>query len=356
MPGQAPWRWMRANLFGGWVNALATVTIAVLVATVASKLAHWAVIDAVWSAPPGSSGPCRAARGVGACWALIGEKYRFMLFATYPYDEHWRPALACAIIVLLYLATALYRHRLCWLAALWGAGFAAVAILMWGGIFDLPLVGQERWGGLPVTLLLATVGIGTALPLGILLALGRRADELPLIRLVCACYIELIRAMPLVSLLFMASFVLPLFMPAGVSIDKLLRAQVAFTMFAAAYMAEVIRGGLQGVGHGQVEAATALGLGYWRTHALIVLPQALRSVIPALVNTAIAMLKNTSLVLIIGLFDFLNAAKATIVDPAWQGFGLEMFISISLVYFVICFSLSKYSQRLEGQLGQAARH
>jgi general L-amino acid transport system permease protein len=352
----SPWHWARTNLFANWTNAILTILLAYAVWTLSTKFLNWAVFNAVWTTPPGDSAACRAMRGQGACWALIGEKHRFMLFATYPYDEQWRPALSCLIMIALYVISAI---RWFWrknLVLYWMVGLAAIATMMWGGIFGLPYVSQELWGGLPVTLLLATFGIASALPVGILLALGRQAQDLPVIRALCIGYIELIRGVPLVSLLFMASFLFPLFMPAGVSVDKLLRAQIAFTMFAAAYLAEVVRGGLQGVHRGQYDAADALGLGYWASHWVIILPQALRRVIPPLVNTSISMLKSTSLVLIIGLFDLLNAGKATVVDPLWQAFGLEMFIAISLVYFVLCFSMSKYSQRIETRLHRGRRH
>jgi general L-amino acid transport system permease protein len=342
--------WLRTNLFANWTNAILTVLLAYAVWLLATKFLGWAVFNAVWSSPPGDSSVCRAMRGQGACWALIGEKHRFMLFATYPYDEHWRPALSCLIMIALYVISAIRRFWTRALLLYWVAGLVVSATLMWGGIFGLPYVSQQLWGGLPVTLLLATFGIASALPLGIILALGRQTHGLPVIRALCIGYIEVIRGVPLVSLLFMASFLLPLFMPGGISVDKLLRAQIAFTMFASAYLAEVVRGGLQGVQRGQYDAADALGLGYWTSHWFIILPQALRSVIPSLVNTSISMFKSTSLVLIIGLFDLLNAGKATIVDPLWQAFGLEMFIAISLVYFVFCFSMSKYSQHIEARL------
>jgi general L-amino acid transport system permease protein len=351
-----PLQWARTNLFANWTNTILTILLAYAVWTLSTKFLNWAVFNAVWTTPPGDSAACRAMRGQGACWALIGEKHRFMLFATYPYEEQWRPALSCLIMIALYVISAIrwfWRRNL---VLYWMVGLAAIATMMWGGIFGLPYVSQELWGGLPVTLLLATFGIASALPVGILLALGRQAQDLPVIRALCIGYIELIRGVPLVSLLFMASFLFPLFMPAGVSVDKLLRAQIAFTMFAAAYLAEVVRGGLQGVHRGQHDAADALGLGYWTSHWVIILPQALRRVIPPLVNTSISMLKSTSLVLIIGLFDLLNAGKATIVDPLWQAFGLEMFIAISLVYFVLCFSMSKYSQRIETRLYRGRRH
>jgi general L-amino acid transport system permease protein len=347
------WGWMRSSLFGSWSNAILTMLLAAMVLMLAAKLLNWAILNAVWLSP--DPAPCRAARGQGACWAMVGEKHRFMLFATYPYDQHWRPALACATLIALYVVSAIPRFWGRRLVLYWVIGLAAVAGLMWGGVLGLRFVSQEMWGGLPVTLLLTTFGLASALPLAILLALGRRADGLPVIRALCVGYIELIRGVPLVSLLFMASFLFPLFMPTGVAVDKLLRAQIAFALFAAAYLAEVIRGGLQGVPTGQYEAADALGLGYWASHALIILPQALRSVIPPLVNTAISLLKSTSLILIIGLFDLLSAGKATIVDPLWQAFGFEMLVAISLVYFVICFSLSRYSQHLETRL-RRGRH
>jgi len=345
-----PVKWFRTNLLDTWPNAITTILLIGVLLICGGKMLMWAFVEAVWSAPSGDSSLCRAARGHGACWALIVEKYRFMLYATYPYDQHWRPALALGILFTLYGTSSLRRFWGRGLVVFWLAGLACISMLMWGGVFGLRFVSQDLWGGLPVTLLLATFGIVSALPLGIILALGRRATDLPLIRGMCIGYIELIRGVPLVSLLFMASFVFPLFMPAGVTIDKLVRVQIAFIMFAAAYLAEVVRGGLQSIPASQYETAKALGFGYWATHLLIILPQALRNVIPPIVNTSISMLKNTSLVLIIGLFDFLSASKATVVDPAWQSFGLEMIIAVSLVYFAFCFSMSKYSQSLEARL------
>jgi general L-amino acid transport system permease protein len=220
---------------------------------------------------------------------------------------------------------------------------------MWGGVFGLPFAPQERWGGLAVTLILATFGLAFGFPLGVLVALGRRSD-LSAIRILCTVYVELIRGVPLVSLLFMSSVMLPLFLPDGLSIDKLLRAQIAIILFAGAYLAEVVRGGLHAVPRGQYEAADALGLGYWKKTGLIVLPQALPLVIPPLVNTFIGFFKDTSLVLIIGVFDLLTAAKTAVVEPAWQGFGLEVFIAAGAIYFVFCLAMSRYSQYLEREL------
>ena len=339
--------WGRTTLFSSLGNSLVSALLLLAALALLARFAQWAIIDAVWSAPPGDSGPCRVSAEVGACWALVGEKYRFMLFATYPYAEQWRPALACAVLVVLYVVSAIPAFWSRSLLLVWGGGIALVLLLMWGGVAHLTYVPSELWGGLPVTLLLATIAIILALPLGVLIALGRRADELPVIKLMCVGYVELVRGVPLVSLLFMASFVFPLFLPDGASLDKLLRAQVALILFSAAYFAEVIRGGLQSVVPGQSEAASALGLGYWRTHALVVLPQALRNALPSLVNTGISVFKSTSLVLVVGIFDLLSAGKASIVDPIWQGFGLEMFMVISMIYFIFCFGMSQYSKYIE---------
>jgi general L-amino acid transport system permease protein len=219
---------------------------------------------------------------------------------------------------------------------------------MWGGIFGMRYVENERWGGLILTLLLTTFGLAFAFPLSILLALGRRSD-MPVIRGLCVGYIELIRGVPLISLLFMASVMLPLFLPSGVTIDKLLRAQIAMILFAAAYLAEVIRGGLQAIPKGQYDAAHALALPFWRRTYLIILPQALRIAVPALVNNFIAFFKDTSLVLIIGLFDLLSTVKISLNEPAWTGFGVEAYVFASLVYFVFCAAMSRYSKGFEHQ-------
>jgi len=234
------------------------------------------------------------------------------------------------------------------------AVFAAHPIVdeLLGGVLGLPFVSQERWGGLPVTLILATFGLAFGFPLGILVALGRRS-KLPAIRSLCVLYVELIRGVPLISLLFMASVMFPLFMPDGFNIDKLLRAQIAIVLFAGAYLAEVVRGGLQAVPRGQHEAAEAIGLSYWQKNALIVLPQAIRHVIPPLVNTFIAFFKDTSLVLIIGIFDLLTTAKTAVIDPAWQQFSVEVYIFVAIIYFAFCFAMSRYSRHLEAQTGPA---
>ena len=346
--------WLRANLFNSVFNTVLTILAVYLLAMTVPALIRWALIDAVWTAPSGQA--CRAAGGGegGACWAFIGEKLRYILFGRYPYAEQWRPLIAVLIIVGLIVASCdrrLWGQRL---MLLWPAGLALVGLLMWGGIPGLSFVPTELWSGLPLTLILSVVGMAFAFPLAILLALGRRS-QLPAIRMVSVGYIELVRGVPLITVLFMASVMLPLFLPAGMTIDKLLRAQVAFTLFAAAYLAEVIRGGLQAIPKGQIEAADALGLGYWQRTRLIVLPQALRLVIPPLVNNFIGAFKNTALVLIIGLFDLLNTANTALTDANWQGFASEAYIFTAAIYWSFCFFMSRYSQMLERTFNTARR-
>jgi len=325
------------------MNRLLTALLAVIALFLAWKFIDWAFVQAVWQP---DARACRAAQG--ACWGFIADKHRFILFGTYPYEEHWRPAAATLLLISLWVFSSMRIFWQWWLGAIWILGLTGIGILMWGGVFGLSYVENERWGGLILTLLLTTFGLAFAFPLSILLALGRRST-LPVIRGLCVAYIELIRGVPLISLLFMASVMLPLFLPAGVSVDKLLRAQIALILFAAAYLAEVVRGGLQAIPKHQYEAAAALGLGYWRQMFYIILPQALRIAVPPLVNTFIGFFKDTSLVLIIGLFDLLSTIKVSLNDPAWTGFGVEAYVFAAVVYFVFCFAMSQYSRRLERQ-------
>ena len=334
-------KWARANLFGSWPETLATLFILWLLWQAVPPFIDWAFLDAVWQ-PDAKA--CRA--GEGACWGFIAEKHRFILFGTYPYEQHWRPGLASALLIGLWVFSAIRLFWRWWLALVWLLGLTAIGVLMWGGVFGMPYVENERWGGLILTLLLTTFGLAIAFPLSILLALGRRSD-MPVIRGLCVGYIELVRGVPLISLLFMASVMLPLFLPSGVTIDKLLRAQLAMILFAAAYLAEVVRGGLQAIPRGQYDAAHALALPFWRRTFLIILPQALRISVPPLMNTFIAFFKDTSLVLIIGLFDLLSTLKLSLTEPAWIGFGVEAYVFAALVYFGFCYAMSRYSRSFE---------
>lgn len=340
-----PVGWAKANLFDGWFNTALTLLVLVFLVWAIPPIFRWAVLDAVWGVATPED--CRAA--TGACWAVITEKYRLILFGRYPYAEQWRPLLGTIVLVVMALMSC---DRRSWgkpLLAIWGVGLALFFILMGGGWFGLRPVRSNLWGGLPLTLMLAFIGIALAFPLAILLALGRRS-KLPIISKLSIAYIELIRGVPLITLLFMASFMLPLFMPTGVNIGSILRAQVAIILFAAAYLAEVIRGGLQALPKGQYEAADALALGYWRTQQLIILPQALKIAIPPIVNTFISLFKDTSLVAIVGLTDLVLATRQAIGDPEWRQFFIESYLFIMVIYWIFCFFMSKYSQRLERSL------
>jgi len=336
-------RWLRENLFAGWASSVLTLLVIWFLLKTIPPFIDWAILDAVWRP---DSKACRA--GEGACWGFIGEKHRFILFGTYPYEQHWRPAVATLILLGLWIFSLVRNFWRWWLAPVWLLGLLVIATLMWGGVLGLPFVENERWGGLILTLLLTTFGLAFAFPLAIVLALARRST-MPVIQGLAVGFIELVRGVPLISLLFMASVMLPLFLPAGVSIDKLVRAQIAMILFASAYLAEVVRGGLQGVPKHQYETADALGLSYWQRTSTIVLPQALRIAVPPLVNTFIGFFKDTSLVVIIGLFDLLSTIKVALNEPAWAGFGVEAYLFAALVYFVFCFAMSLYSRRLESK-------
>jgi general L-amino acid transport system permease protein len=336
--------WLGSRLFSNWTNTCITLILVYLGWRFVPALLNWAVVNAVWS--PANASLCRETATHGACWAFVAEKFRFILFGTFPADQQWRPALVIVLLLSLCVLSAWRILPLGRLSLVWLLGLAAIGALMSGGVFGLGRVENERWGGLCLTLLLTTFGLCLAFPLSILLALGRRS-ELPLVRALCIGYIELIRGVPLISLLFMASVMLPLFLPAGVSIDKLLRIQLAMILFAAAYLAEVVRGGLQSIPKHQDEAALALGLSYWQRTFYVTLPQALRVAIPPLVNTFIGFFKDTSLVVIIGLFDFLTAIKVSLTEPRWSGFGVEAYLFAAMGYFLFCYPMSRYSQTLE---------
>lgn len=342
---QGVFHWLRTSLFSSPLNTLLTVIVAWLLLMAIPALVEWLFIRADFNAS--NAQECRASGG--ACWAFIVEKHRLILFGVYPYDEQWRPLIASIILVGVIVCSCIRWFWKPFLPLIWIAALTSVAILMWGGVFGLTLVENDRWGGLPLTLILATFGIAFAFPLGLLLALGRRSD-MPAVKALCVVYIELIRGVPLISLLFMSSVMLPLFLPEGFSIDKLLRAQIAIILFAAAYVAETVRGGLQAIPKGQYEGADSLGLSYWQQMRKIILPQALKVVIPPLVGIFIALFKDTSLVVIIGIFDLTQAAKTAVADAAWRGFSTEAYLFIAFIYFIFCFSISRYSQSLERHL------
>ncbi|MDR6821012.1 general L-amino acid transport system permease protein [Neorhizobium sp. 2083] len=339
-PPKPPRKPLLHLFFGDLVATCLTVATGFLIVSMLPAL-NWAVFDSVWS----TSDPA-ACRNGGACWAFIAAKFRFIIFGVYPPDEQWRPLVVMGLIlamILVSLSPRLWGIRLVYA---WIASVVVMLVLMWGGVLGLSPVPSSSWGGLPVTLLLALLSLGLGFPFAVVLALGRRS-ALPIPRLMSVLTIELVRGLPLVGLLFVASILLPLLLPAGWTIDKLGRTLAALTVFAAAYLAEVVRGGLQGVPPGQVEASKALGMPAWKTVWHIVLPQALQKVIPPLTNTAIVMVKNTSLVLIVGVFDMLSASRVAATDPVWPAPYVESYVFVAAIYFLICFGISNYARWLE---------
>lgn len=328
------------SLVGSLANAVTSLLILGGLIAVVPRILSWAFVRAVWS---GRGSACTDA---GACWAFIRAKLPFILFGIYPPGQRWRPIVVVITVLLMILWTLPRSHWNRRTLFLWGGGTMFCVLLMNGAIFALPRVPASAWGGLPVTLLLTVLSIGLGFPIAVALALGRQS-RLPAPRLICVGFIEIVRGLPLLTLLFIASVMLPLMLPQGLHVDKVTEALVALTLFSAAYLAEVLRGGLQGVGAGQAEAARALGLSWFATMRFVILPQAIRKVIPPLTNTAVVIVKNTSLVLVVGLFDLLSAGRAALADPAWPQPYAETYLFVALIYFGICFGISQYSRRLE---------
>jgi general L-amino acid transport system permease protein len=342
--------WLQRNFFNGPLNSVMTLLVLAVLALLLPPLLSWGLFHAVF-APDNAA--CRELQGHGACWGVIAEKGRLIVFGRYPYAEQWRPLLACGLIVAVLVASGMRRFWNLGLLLAWALALGGFYLLMKGGVAGLTLVETDRWGGLPLTLMLATVSLVVSFPLAVVVALGRQS-KLPAIRTLCVLYVELIRGVPLISVLFMASFILPLFMPGG-RMDVLLRVLIGMTLFSAAYLAEVIRGGLQAIPKGQIEAAQSLGLGYWRMQGKIVLPQALRMVVPAIVNTFIGAFKDTSLVTIVSLYDLTGAVQLALGDADWRKFFLEGQLFAAAIYFVACFAMSRYSRWLEGHLNTGIR-
>lgn len=339
--------WMRRNLFSSPLNVALTLAAVYFIWVTVVPLLQWAFLNAVWTGGPEVCSPDRD----GACWAFIGERIGFFIYGFYPEVERWRINVCFVLLALVIVPQFVDRFPFKgWLGVFTLTGFPIIVyFLMLGGSFGLAPVEPNKWGGLSLTLVLAFVGIVAALPFGVVLALGRRSD-MPVIRAICVTFIEVWRGVPLISVLFMASVMLPLFLPEGVNFEKLLRALIGIVMFQSAYMAEVVRGGLQAIPKGQYEAAKALGLSYWKSMGLIVLPQALKLVIPGIVNTFIALFKDTTLVLIIGLLDVLATVQSAIIDPAWPNVATEGHVFVAFSFWVFCFGMSRYSQALEKKL------
>ena len=352
-----PIGWVWQNLLSTPKNVLLTVLSIAILAYVLPAFIDWAILDATWHGV--TRDPCNTADGVdkpGACWTMVNARYQQFMYGFYPQDQRWRVDLAFLLLFGSFIALLVERvPGKKWTAVFLFLIYPVIGFaLFYGDMVGLPLEETSRWGGLLLTLIIATVSITASVPLGILLALGRRS-KLPVIRILCITFIEFVRAVPLITVLFMSSVMLPLFLPAGVNFDKLLRALVGFSLFAAAYMAEVVRGGLQAMPRGQYEGAMALGLGYWKLMGLIILPQALRIVIPSMVNTFIGLFKDTSLVIVIGLFDLLNSVQSATRDAQWRGLSKEGYLFAAIIYFVFCFAMSRYSIHLERKLGTGHR-
>ena len=338
--------WLRRNLFSSAPNTVLTLLACWFLFVSIPPLMHWAFLDADWFGE--SRNDCT---GEGACWVFIATRLNQFMYGFYPHTEQWRVNVGFLLLVCLAAPLLVERFRYktsLGLAVLFGYPFLGY-ILFYGGLFGLPVVETYLWGGLMLTLVLAGIGIVLSLPLGVLLALGRRSN-MPVVKAASVAYIEIWRGVPLITVLFMSSVMLPLFFPEGVTLDKLLRALIGIVLFQSAYMAEVVRGGLQAIPRGQYEAAEALGLSYWKTMALVILPQALKIAIPGIVNTFIALFKDTTLVLIIGLFDLLGIVQQAFADPDWLGFSVEGYVFGGLIFWVFCYGLSRYSQALERRL------
>jgi general L-amino acid transport system permease protein len=342
--------WLQRNLFSSIGDTILTLLGALIVVLAVPPLLDWAVFSAVWT---GADREVCISPEAGACWAFIKAKFAQFIYGRYPIAERWRVDLVFVLLaggIIPMAIPSVPRKRLN--AIFLFAIFPILAlILLVGGVFGLRVVETPLWGGLTVTLVVSYVGIVASLPLGILLALGRRS-RMPIVRTFCVAFIELWRGVPLITVLFMASVMLPLFLPPGVNFDKLMRALIGVALFSAAYMAEVVRGGLQAIPKGQYEGAMAIGLGYWKMMRLIILPQALKVVIPGIVNTFIGLFKDTSLVYIIGLFDLLGIVRLNFSDTTWASWQTPAtgLVFAAMIFWIFCFGMSRYSQFMERRL------
>lgn len=350
-----PLAWLRDNLFSSPLDIALTILAAALIYLAVPPLLDWAVFSATWSYPPevvsGERAPSVSdcAPG-GACWIFVGARFEQFIYGFYPEPERWRVILSFVLgaigIYGLLGGPAQFRKQA---AILFFVAFPIISFWLLRGGLGLAPVTTDQWGGFMLTLVIALVGIVLSLPLGILLALGRRSN-LPIIHLLCVIFIEFVRGVPLITVIFMANIMLPLFLPSDMNVNVLLRVLVGTTAFVSAYMAEVIRGGLQAIPKGQFEGAMAMGLGYWQMMRLIILPQALRVAIPSIVNTFIGFFKDTTLVSMVGLYDFLNMVRAGFKDSNWVGVEISGYAFCAIVYWVCCFSMSRYSMHLERKL------
>lgn len=342
--------WIRQNLFSSPLNTVLTLFGLYILYIIVPPMFDWLYVKASFGTTR-SDCPAEAGAREGACWAYIHQWFKQLMYGRYPDEELWRIRTVYVLMAagLSWLVIPNLRHK--GLVALFMlVGFPIIAFVLFvGDSFGLAFVETPLWGGMFLTLVIAISGIVVSLPIGVMLALGRRSN-MPVVKSLCVGFIEMWRGVPLITVLFMASVMFPLFMPEGINFDKLLRALIGVMLFSAAYMAEVVRGGLQAIPKGQYEAAAALGLGYWRMMGFVILPQALKLVIPGIVNTFIGLFKDTTLVLIIGLFDFLGMAQLVSTNPEWIGFYVEGYVFVAAGFWIFCFTMSRYSQHLEHKL------
>ncbi|MFK5880819.1 MAG: amino acid ABC transporter permease [Sulfurospirillum sp.] len=332
--------WLRENLFSSPLNSAMTVLGIAMLLWIIPPFIKWSIIDANFA------GHTRAdCTGDGACWIFVKAKLSMFMYGFYPEADRWRVNLVYGLFFVLIAAFKFLKKPSIkiFTATLY---FVVAFILIRGGYFGLAEIDTNKWGGLMLTIVISAVGIVCSFPIGILFAFGR-ASKLPIIKSISVTYIEFIRGVPLITILFMSSVILPLFFPEGVTFDKLLRALIGITFFQAAYIAEIIRGGLQAIPSGQYEAADAVGLSYWQKMLLVILPQALKVAIPNLVGSFIALFQDTTLVLIIGLFDLLAMVQLTSSDTHWLGFETEGYVFVTIIFWVFCYSMSVYSKSLE---------
>ncbi len=341
--------WIRKNLLWPWYNALLTLISGVAIWAAVTPFWNWAITNATITLDP-----TIAKEHTGAAWGFIRDTWPIFMTGIYPADDRWRPLVALLLVAVLVGISMIHSIRTTrWIKAVWLISPFIIYGLIHGGIgTGLPTVESHYWGGLMLTVTLSLVAMIAAFPLAVLLALGRTSN-MPIAKPFCVAYIELVRGVPLITILFMASVVLPLFLPAEMKLDKVLRAMVGITIFFSAYLAENIRGGLQGISNGQYEAADALGMSYWKKMTVVILPQALRIVIPPMVNNFIGIVKDTSLVGIVGLVDLLQVAFATTSSPKWFGRLEEAYVFVALCYWILCFALSSYSRHLEKKIPSA---
>ncbi len=352
--------WLRANLLSSPFNIALTILIGLLLAWVIPELAKFLLIDAVWSGNDRDA--CREIvqhREIGACWPFVWERWSYFVYGSYPIPQRWRvdvffAMLALGVVWLLWLEAP--RRDLGSVYFFVVLPICSFILLTGWSVIGLPPVDTVLWGGVLVTIVVASVGIVLSLPLGVLLALGRRS-HMPTVKLFSVTFIEFVRGVPLVTVLFMASVMLPLFVPEQIEPDKLLRALIGIALFASAYMAEVVRAGLQAIPKGQFEGAMAVGLGYWQMMRLIILPQALKVTIPNIVNTYIGLFKDTTLVFIVGIFDFLRTIEVARIDPKWATpvTSTTGYAVAAIFYLIFCYSMSRYARAMEARLAAGDR-